>query len=331
MEQSALIRAGSGVPKPVAVRHSRDRGEARDWLTSRYAAHELRADARSTRFEFLHASVPIKHGSANLLQYGSAVKIEPEAFEDFYMLEMPLEEGADITLATGGQRSSAPGSALLIPPGLAFSSRWRAGTRQFMLQLDAGDVQRHWRQLVQDETSQLPAILPVIDFSNDEGWRVQQLLMLLMAEFERGVGSAQPSVTTSPLSTAVIDGVLDYIRTHHRDCYAAEQAVPLPAALARALRHVRLSLPGEIAVFDLAAVAGVSERSLYALFSSFLRTSPHRFIEAKRLEHARAYLLSDAVGVAEAARAAGFRHMGRFSRAYRDAYGELPSETLSNR
>jgi AraC-like DNA-binding protein len=59
--------------------------------------------------------------------------------------------------------------------------------------------------------------------------------------------------------------------------------------------------------------------------------SPLEWVAARRLAAARARLLKGAAGV-EISRVAldcGFTHLGRFSAAYRLAYGELPSATLA--
>lgn len=318
----------AGVNALYDLGRSRDLGAARDWLSCRYSAHELICDRKSAGFQFAHASVPVRHGTANLLQYGSAVEIEPEAFSGFYMLEMPLTGGADLSAKGAETLSSDERCALFLPPQLSFSSRWRKGTRQFMLKLNARDVQMHWRYLLQDQSAALPQITPVIDFSNDEGWRVQQTMLLLKAEFERGLRSGRDTITTSPLSTTVLDTVLDYIRVHHRDCYAAEAVNPLPAPLVRCMVLIRERMDRSLTIEDLTAAAGISERSLFSHFSEFLGTTPMRYLEARRLERARMCLISGKESVESAARKAGFRHMGRFSGCYQKAFGELPSETV---
>lgn len=309
---------------------SRDLGAARDWLSCRYSAHELRCDRKSAEFEFVHASVPIKQGTANLLHYGSEVEIEPEAFSDFYMLEMPLAGGVNLTTKAGSTLSSHEGCALFLPPQVKFASRWRKGTRQFMLKLNVRDVQTHWRLLLQDQAATLPQIIPLIDFSNDEGWRVQQTLLLLKEEFERGLHTQRDTITRSPLSTTVLETVLDYIRVHHRGQYAAETTNPLPAPLVKCMTLIREQMEGALTIEDLAAAAGISERSLFNHFNEFLSTTPMRYLEARRLERARICLMSGTSSVEMAARQAGFKHMGRFSKCYQKAFGELPSKTISS-
>ena len=324
--------AGTGTIRGEAafdVKATPDAGVAREWLNTQYTRHELRHSSGVSDFDFLHVSAQIREGTANLLRYGGRVDITPEPFADFYMLEMPLAGGADLTLSAGGTCSSSKSRALFLPPHAPLASCWRSGTLQFMLKLDAAHVQRRWRTLIGDPLARLPNLEPVICFDCAEGWRVQQSMMLLCSEFERSMRSRQPALSTSPLSAAVIDSVLEYIRVRHGPRLDPEGKVPLPAALRRTLIYLRSHLSHDIRMVDLVAASGVSERSLFNQFDEFLEMTPMRYLEAKRLEYARGQLLDGAGSVADIARRSGFRHMGRFSLRYRKAYGESPSQTLS--
>ena len=146
-----------------------DAGIAREWLNAQYTRHELRHTSGVSDFNFLHVSAQIREGTANLLRYGSTVDITPESFSDFYMLEMPLAGGTDLTLSAGKTCSSSESCALFLPPHSPLASCWRSGTMQFMLKLDAALVQRRWRELVGDPVARLPSLSPVISFDNAEG------------------------------------------------------------------------------------------------------------------------------------------------------------------
>jgi len=66
-------------------------------------------------------------------------------------------------------------------------------------------------------------------------------------------------------------------------------------------------------------------------FAGVLGVSPSRYLRLRRLVLVRAALRSPGRSwptVREAALAHGFWHLGRFSRSYRDAFGEPPSRTL---
>lgn len=79
---------------------------------------------------------------------------------------------------------------------------------------------------------------------------------------------------------------------------------------------------------------GVSVRTLEYCFAETLGLSPTQFIRITRLNGARRDLKAAITGeatVADIAMKWGFWHLGRFSAAYRDLFGESPSETLKRR
>ena len=308
---------------------TRDCGFARAWLTERFGEHQLCYDRKASDFDFMHLSAPVREGTVNLLQYGARIEIDPERFGDFYMLEVPLEGGVDLETTKGRTHSTDPGCALFIPPQLRFLSTWRRGTRQFMLKLNARDVQGRWRALTGDPAAHLPAISPRIDFSTHEGWRVQEMMRLLRLEFERGLDGNSRTVAASPISGAVLDSVLEYIRVRHAADVSPADRTALPAALHRTLAFMDRNLARDIRMADLVEISGVSERSLFNIFSEFLDTSPMRCLEVRRLKQARKHLLEGRGTVSGIAIAAGFRHMGRFSKSYRQTFGEHPSQTLA--
>ena len=85
-----------------------------------------------------------------------------------------------------------------------------------------------------------------------------------------------------------------------------------------------------ITIGRLCEVAGVGERSLQFAFRERRGMSPMRFVLERRLAAAHLQLSrSEArVDVTTVATQLGFTHLGRFSIAYREAYGEPPSRTL---
>jgi len=84
-------------------------------------------------------------------------------------------------------------------------------------------------------------------------------------------------------------------------------------------------------VTDLCKAAGVSERSLEYAFREIMGMTPVAYLTRVRLHRVRQALLAATSGsttVSAEALNGGFWHFGEFSRAYRDCFGELPSETL---
>ena len=82
---------------------------------------------------------------------------------------------------------------------------------------------------------------------------------------------------------------------------------------------------------DLAAALNISVRTLQTATHAVHGVSLHHYLRLKRLWSTRMQLMSGFSGlsVKAAALGNGFWHLGDFSRGYRVAFGEMPSETLA--
>jgi len=86
-----------------------------------------------------------------------------------------------------------------------------------------------------------------------------------------------------------------------------------------------------IYVGDLCRAAAASERALEYAFKNVMGLTPVAYLTRLRLHRVRRALLAATHGSATVSTLAldlGFWHFGDFSRAYKDCFGELPSETL---
>ena len=105
---------------------------------------------------------------------------------------------------------------------------------------------------------------------------------------------------------------------------------PLPRGVRRALAAMKANVGRNWRVAELAAIAGVSARTLQRQFLDFLGKTPRAVLREIGFECARRELLLGAPGVRimDVALRCGFGHCGRFSIEYRSRYGETPSQTL---
>ncbi|MEY0229815.1 helix-turn-helix transcriptional regulator, partial [Providencia huaxiensis] len=102
-----------------------------------------------------------------------------------------------------------------------------------------------------------------------------------------------------------------------------------PRHVRRVQEYLEAHAHEPITVEQLAHIAGVSLRSLYAGFKEFLDISPMQYLRDLRMERVRAELLSgEATNVTGVALRWGFAHMGRFSAEYKKRYGETPSQSM---
>ena len=87
-------------------------------------------------------------------------------------------------------------------------------------------------------------------------------------------------------------------------------------------------------ITDLCRITGVSERTLEYAFKEVIGLAPMAYLARLRMHRVRQALLAatnEPTTVAAAALDWGFWHFGEFSRAYKECFGELPSETLRRR
>lgn len=101
--------------------------------------------------------------------------------------------------------------------------------------------------------------------------------------------------------------------------------------MARAIDFLRSSEQESVTVAELCVEAQVSWRTLDYAFKEFIGLSPRSFLQLRKLHQARRDLLAcndNSTTVAEIAQANGFYQSGRFTGYFKQAFGELPSQTL---
>ncbi|NII41726.1 AraC-like DNA-binding protein [Curtobacterium flaccumfaciens] len=124
-----------------------------------------------------------------------------------------------------------------------------------------------------------------------------------------------------------------FLRMYPPTVTALPPAVLLPrrARLRAAVEFVHEHVAEPLNVSDVARAAGLSVRATQEAFQRHVGMTPLRYLQHVRLERVRHELLQTdpTTGSVQAiARAWGFAHLGRFSAAYRNAYGEYPRNTL---
>lgn len=101
--------------------------------------------------------------------------------------------------------------------------------------------------------------------------------------------------------------------------------------ISRAREYIEANLHQPISMNQVSDFAAASVSKLERTFRRELSVTPSQYILARRLHGVNRELGSAICGdlkVSELAMRYGFRHLGRFSAAYRSHFGELPSQTL---
>lgn len=101
--------------------------------------------------------------------------------------------------------------------------------------------------------------------------------------------------------------------------------------IARARELLEERVDEAVAVTELAAAAGVSERTLRTAFREYFGVGPVRYLQIRLLHQVYRDLLvcdPEETTVLRVLLRHGVRNMGRFASRYRRLFGELPSQTL---
>jgi AraC-like DNA-binding protein len=170
---------------------------------------------------------------------------------------------------------------------------------------------------------------PAFDIGGAGGREWRRLLDLAVrAVDEDGILAREP--LCADLEDLLVSALLAAQPHTYSEEWRNERFGPAPYYVLRAERKMREQLARPLAVAQLAGAAGVSERTLHEGFRRFRGTTPIGRLMALRLAAARKRMLAAEPGmtVGRAAAEAGFSQFGRFARIYRDAFGELPSQTL---
>jgi AraC family transcriptional regulator, ethanolamine operon transcriptional activator len=137
-------------------------------------------------------------------------------------------------------------------------------------------------------------------------------------------GAAQDELLETLLATLRIANNLEPSRRDRiRQAHSAVVKIAEDYALAQT--------SDRLYVTDLCRVASVSERTLECAFKEIMGLTPVTYLTRLRLHRVRQALLvasQEKTTVSAEALNWGFWHFGEFARAYKDCFGELPSDTL---
>ncbi|MCR0981995.1 AraC family transcriptional regulator [Roseomonas populi] len=289
--------------------------EARERISRVMQPHALRLEGRlegpAPRFhmDFLR----LRGVGLGTIAFGPA-SIEVPPLDGYHLVLLCVSGGA--VLRTGGaELVVGPEAGALCPAGQPFSARFSADCEQLILRIDRD-------RLSAFTGGRMGWLATRLDLRSA---RLRPWLSVLHAL--AGDAAAVRLIGEDPAVAADYEQLLLRLLLAGQEEAAPARDAVRPAALRRALAYLEARAADPLTLADIAAAAGVPERTLHEAFRRHLGTTPLRHLRDLRLDRARSRLLAGAEGVTEAAMAAGFTHLGRFAGDYAARFGERPSET----
>jgi AraC-like DNA-binding protein len=261
--------------------------------------------------EYRHEPALVLH--AHLHGYGAAV-----ALSGAFTLDQARTQ-AETGIATGIVHRPDAGPC---------EARARIPGRVRLLAIDRMTLEAHLETLIDRPIRGPIRFGPTVDLTGPgASWR--RLLGTFTDAFGDPGSVARHPMVAEPLSQALLTGFL--LTTEHpfRDALQHPAARHHPRAVKRAIDAIRTCPEHPYTTATLAALTGVSVRTLQASFQQHVGASPMAYLRHVRLARAHDDLSKGCVRtVAEAAHRWGFTHLGRFAAAYHARYGAAPSQTL---
>lgn len=172
---------------------------------------------------------------------------------------------------------------------------------------------------------------PSIDLGQGAASSWHRLIQLLSTEPEDPASLVWQPMMAEHLRRSVLNGLLLSVRHRFSDELSATPPSGPPRAVRRVIDAIHDEPERPFSVGELAAIAGLSVRSLQESFRRYVGCAPMAYLQSVRLTRAHETLLQEdptRVTVAAVAHRSGFAHLGRFATAYRVRFGVRPSETL---
>ncbi|WP_433803713.1 AraC family transcriptional regulator [Actinomycetospora sp. CA-084318] len=316
MQVSAPLAAHRQVDSP-------DLDEARERVTEVFCPHDLRPEDRSGEHRVCFSSVNFGAVGLNYLSYGAPVRISPEPFESFVLVQIPLAGRARVR--SGGEEIvSDPTTASVPDPDAPVDMSWGDGNAQLIVRMDRTALERQAALLGYVQGVRLPLAM---DLTTPAARSWRQTLDLLRTDAEHDGRLDHPTLRPQ-VEQMVLSGLL---LAHAPAAPEASSGTPVPRLIRKADDLIVAHAREPLTVEDVAECVGLSVRALQEGFRRHLDTTPTERLRQVRLAGAHAELeAADPATTSVSAVASdwGFTHLGRFSIAHRQRYGCSPSEVL---
>lgn len=266
-----------------------------------------------------------------IMRFGQDTSVDPGRHAGHYHVNVVLR-GTVVAAAGERQCVGTAGTAAVFSPGLTHRLVHCArGAEQIGVKIG--------RDLVDDELEALlgrPAEHPLqfevaFPLTGPAGRSWHNTLRLLIDELDDD-GLIGTPVMRRRYEQLLAGGLLLGQRHNHTAALhgeRGEEPAPRPAAVRAVVDLVQARPEEHYTLGDLARAGGVGARRLQEGFRRHVGESPMAYLAGVRLDRVRRDLRAGVAPVTAVAHHWGFTHLGRFSTAYRERFGERPSQTAA--
>lgn len=305
--------------------------EAEHLLASVYLPNRIQLVPGGAGINMELASVRFGTLTVGRLGYGRSLRLTTAEARQFHF-NLPL---AGRAISASGPRDSlaaGPGQGTTFPPGSPAEIEWSNDCVQICLMVPRATLESELEQLLGGSVTRPLAFGTAMDLNTRVGRSWDDWLHLVDRELDRPTGLAAHPLAGRHMERLLLDGLL--LGQPHN--YQEQLTAPVPSArpgpIAQAVRTLQDRPAEPWSTTTLALEVHLSVRAVQEGFQRHVGTPPMTYLRAIRMRRVHEELSHADPGsttVATVAMRWGFVHMSRFAIAYRQAFGEAPSQTLS--
>jgi AraC-like DNA-binding protein len=247
---------------------------------------------------------------------------------DFIRLQI-AHKGRAKTSAEGRTTDVDDRTFAITPAGAASRIDCEAGHQRLTLRVSEQALLPKLTALLGAKPKGELRFAPAIEADQPHAQSLSQLIQFLGQQLD-SAACKLPAAVCRELEQAVQIAFLCASRHTFSHLLEREESLPGTRVVRRLEEFIEANWQQAITIDRLAAEAGVSARAIFRAFERSRGYSPMAFAKAVRLRRAREILMSGDrhTSVTAAAFKSNFASPSRFAKDYREAFGELPSETI---
>jgi AraC-like DNA-binding protein len=309
---------------------SRNIDAVRSHLCGALRPHDVWLTDRDNPLNFSHNQAKLKNVTINAIYYGSEVSIKAPETEEAFIVKLTLQGGG--TAWQGGTAQNfCAGSIYIFNPTRPMTCRLSPDNCQLTLRLPRDIVD----QFLKDEMSR--NLKDPVEFVDSPFCLSKDIpgLKSFLEGICADLSSPNPSFERRQVAHQAEQLLLSMLLTHmphnYSEIYERASACPAPYYIRRVEEYIHAHVREDITLQDMANVADTSIRSLQNGFRKYRDASPLEYLRNYRLDLARKDLSdcwSTGRTVTDVAIDLGFTHLSKFSKFYRERFGDMPSQTL---
>jgi AraC-like DNA-binding protein len=258
----------------------------------------------------------------------SGMKVTFSQPSDLFVLYLPVSSAMEIDIGRS-RLTSAPGTALIGNMSRFDKLTLHENRGHIGIAFDKAAVVSQLSEMLDAPLLHSIELSATVETASVAGSRLAALGHLLWDCFDVEGDDRVSAVAADHLFRAAMTMILEAVPHNYSERLKRPVSPAMPRNLKRAIEYMVANISQPMTIAEIAREAGTSVRALQTAFQQFKDTTPLSFLRQMRLEGVRRTLADEtnALSIAQAARAWGFTHMGRFSAVYHDAFGQSPSET----